>query len=105
MEVGTQTAAEWLLEQGWDDIHVREFPDRSLAWVARFAFTHAILFAHRRSPSGYEDRWCFESRQLAIDALKEWNRETDAEPMGWHRHPDTGRRRPEGDPEKEYINL
>jgi hypothetical protein len=26
------------------------------------------------------------------------------EPQGWHRHPNTGRRREDGDPTKETIN-
>lgn len=35
--------------------------------------------------------------------LNEWNGE--GEPEGWYRHRKTGRRRPGGDPEKEYINF
>ena len=27
----------------------------------------------------------------------------ESEPSGWHRHPATGRRRPDGDPTKEYV--
>jgi hypothetical protein len=34
-----------------------------------------------------------------LEAKKE-----DKEPEGWYRHIETGRRRPEGDPSKEYIN-
>jgi hypothetical protein len=28
----------------------------------------------------------------------------DGEPDGWSRHPPTGRRRPGGDPDKEYVS-
>jgi hypothetical protein len=54
---------------------------------------------------GYDDRWCFDTFGLALHALAEWQaRGFEGEPIGWHRHPDSGRRRPEGDPAKEYVN-
>jgi hypothetical protein len=40
-----------------------------------------------------------------VRALNEWNPLTEKEPKGWFRHPRTGRRRPGGDPAKEYINA
>ena len=40
---------------------------------------------------GYEDRYCYQTKELAIAALKEWNGKGD--PKNWHRHPKTGRRR------------
>jgi len=49
----------------------------------------------------YEDRWCFETRQMAEQGLREWSGE--GEPVGWHRNPRTGRRRPGGNPAKEYV--
>ncbi len=33
--------------------------------------------------------------------MVEW--EGEGEPTGWFRHPRTGRRRPDGDPEREYV--
>lgn len=33
-----------------------------------------------------------------------WEPKAGTEPSGWFRHPPTGRRRPDGDPSKEYIN-
>jgi hypothetical protein len=41
---------------------------------------------------------------LAVASLNAWNPEVDAEPPGWFRCPTTGRRRPGGDPAKEYID-
>lgn len=54
---------------------------------------------------GYADRWCFATRGLALDAIEAWPVEgwEKHEPAGWHRHPNTGRRRPDGDPSAEYI--
>lgn len=35
---------------------------------------------------------------------REWDPEREEEPAGWIRHVQSGRRRPEGDSSKEYIN-
>jgi hypothetical protein len=40
---------------------------------------------------GYNDSYCFATFELAIDALQKYDGET--EPIGWHRHPKSGRRR------------
>lgn len=42
---------------------------------------------------GYEDRWCYHSLEQAEAALAAWSGEYGTEPGGWHRHPDSGRRR------------
>ena len=52
--------------------------------------------------SGYDDRWCYHTLYDAAEALLTWD--GTGEPGGWHRHPDSGRRRPEGNAELEYIN-
>lgn len=72
-------------------------------WCAleRFAYTFAILAGCDRG--GYRDRWCYESRAQALRAFQSWSGAKGTEPDGWHRHPDTGRRRPEGDREREYV--
>lgn len=69
-----------------------EMPDGSLACVAKFLFTCAIL--HGVESFGYNDRWCYHDKGEARDALEEWKERYAAqvEPAGWHRHPNTGRR-------------
>lgn len=68
--------------------------------VFRFGFTHAILLGHQDDMLGYSNRWCYEPG-TALQAFNAWS--GAGEPEGWHRHPSTGRRRPGGDPEKEYV--
>jgi hypothetical protein len=51
---------------------------------------------------GYIDRWCFTNEGVD-DAFDAWD--GTAEPVGWHRHPGTGRRRPDGDASREYIDY
>lgn len=50
----------------------------------------------------YEDCWCYGSVKAAVKAAEVWDGEGDP-PDGWHRHPASGRRRPDGDPKKEYV--
>lgn len=52
---------------------------------------------------GYEDCWCFETLQQALDAMVQWDPETQPEPLGWFRHPYSGRRREAGDPAREVV--
>lgn len=71
--------------------------------LVRFLYTTAIVSG--LNEWGYEDRWCYHTYSDAYRALMEWRDDPEApEPDGWHRHPPTGRRRPDGDSEKEYIN-
>jgi len=50
----------------------------------------------------YEDVWCYQSIDAAVSAMIAWD--GTGEPAGWHRHPQSGRRRPDGDATKEYVN-
>lgn len=70
--------------------------------IARFVYTHAIIIGQYEDRVGMDDRWCYHSYQDALTALLNWDGQ--GEPQGWHRHPATGRRRPDGDASKEYIN-
>jgi hypothetical protein len=51
----------------------------------------------------YDDRWCYADANAAKRGLRDWSGEGD--PDGWHRHPRTGRRRPDGDPKREYVEF
>lgn len=56
--------------------------------------------------STYDDRWCYATRELAEAALAAFPTDAgaDYEPDGWHRHPMTGRRRENADPEAETFS-
>lgn len=54
------------------------------------------------SEHGYEDGWCYEDPIGGLEAAESWDGEGDP-PVGWHRHLGSGRRRPDGDPEREYV--
>lgn len=50
-----------------------------------------------------DDVWCYQAPQtdLAWRAALGWDGQ--GEPEGWYRHPQTGRRRPGGDPAQEVV--
>lgn len=92
-----------LYVSGNDPTHLKQMPDGRFAWTFRFAFTSAIVVADSVwIHYGYSDRWCYETMADAVRALAEWT--TEPEPEGWHRHPNSGRRRPHGVREEEYVN-
>lgn len=87
------------LAEGWP---VKDAPDGRRVWVVQFAFTAAVIIGHPDSWE-YDDRWCYATAALAVTYARAWQAEPGTEPTGWHRHPATGRRRPDGDPRREYL--
>lgn len=87
----------WRPEDGCTDYV--SFPNGRDAMLMRLIFTHAIIAD--LSSGYYGDRWCYHTYAQAKAALMAWDGE--GEPTGWHRHPDSGRRRPDGDPTREYV--
>lgn len=82
--------------------HYVIFPDGHDSCVTRFGFNYAIL--SDLTEWGYGDRWCFADYRRALAGLLDWTlRSGDGEPVGWHRHPASGRRRPGGDASREVV--
>jgi hypothetical protein len=77
----------------------RRGADGEVFIVVQFMFTYAIL--SELNQYGYGDRWCYETKDAALRAFYEWD--GAGEPNYWHRHPTTGRRRPNGDKAQEYV--
>lgn len=96
---------DYLRDQGYS--FVVDCGDGRWAGVMAFMFTVAIVVGRIDDHyPGYDDRWCYGTTDDAITALNLWMLSGfEGEPQGWHRHPASGRRRTNGDPETEYINL
>lgn len=56
-------------------------------------------------PAGYDHGYCYESLAGAIEGMTSFDPATMAEPFGWFRDLNNGRRRPGGDPAQEYIQF
>jgi hypothetical protein len=50
----------------------------------------------------YHDAYCYPNLAICLCAAVLWDGKGDPH-EGWHKHIGSGRRRPGGDPEKEYI--
>ena len=92
-ERGVEIAAK----NGYTDY--RMFADGRDAAIVRLAYTHAIIADLTERRSG--DRRCYTRYDNARRALAAWD--GAGEPNGWFRQPGTGRRRPDGDPTREYV--
>jgi hypothetical protein len=80
---------QWLIDQcGYK--HPRPLPGGRYAAIWRLAFTHAIIVGRIGDRAGYDDRWCFNTYAEALIALEAWDGQ--GEPIGWIRHPNSGRR-------------
>lgn len=90
--------------RSWGYTHWRCLPDGMVLAVGPMSLSNGRLFwdVHQ---DGYEDFYCFDSVERAVQGMMNFNPLTEKEPEGWHRHASTGRRRPDGDASKEYINM
>ncbi len=98
----TATYLHWL-ENEAKYLHARDLGDGRYAAILPLMFTHAIITGRIGSKDMYEDRWCYAGYEKAAAALEAWD--GTGEPEGWHRHPATGRRRENSDPDFETIAI
>jgi hypothetical protein len=100
-----QAAGGWAVLEWDEDVAgwvVKDAPDGRRVWVTPMMFTAAIIIGPPDAWE-YDDRWCYATSALAVARAKAWSAEPGTEPDGWHRHPATGRRRPDGEPAREYL--
>jgi hypothetical protein len=80
--------------------YTRTLPDGRVIAVERL-FGRQALLALKAQWLYVQDAWIYASLEAAIAAAETWD--ATEEPRGWVRHPKSGRRRPGGDPEREYV--
>lgn len=101
LEIDLGPFKEFVEGNGYRNLEV--MPDGRYACIMPLLFTHAIIVGDIRG-AGPDDRWCYHSLEEAIIWLVRWKVDGFiGEPKGWHRHPHSGRRRENGDPEKETV--
>lgn len=79
---------------------MRVLPDGRICGVHQLMFHWTLQIDIHAC--GYEDRYCYQTEEQATRAMQEWNGTGDPG-QGWHRHPISGRRRPQGNPDLEYV--
>ena len=80
---------------------IKQLPDGRDAVVVSQILGTARLIVGGRTASWYDDLWCYKSVDRAVSAMEAWD--GTGEPEGWIRHLPSGRRRPDGDPGREYV--
>jgi hypothetical protein len=65
------------------------------------------LFLRQLAPGCFlfvtRDAWIYDVEQLDAGWRAALGWDGKGEPEGWYRHPQSGRRRPDGDPAKEFV--
>jgi hypothetical protein len=82
-------------------LNARRLPDGRYAAIYPLIYTHRIITVRAGDFMSYDDGWCYHDHGSAKAALDAWD--GTGEPEGWHRHPASGRRREDGDPDREEI--
>lgn len=90
----------------WDSFDqvwaVKTAPDGRRIAILPLLYTAAVIIGPEHNPlNAYDDRWCYDTIPHAYRAALAWD--GTGEPAGWHRHPDSGRRREAGDPTQEFV--
>lgn len=84
-------------------LYWRALPDGFEVVVYPMTYGKVRLCYGDQGPCGFIlNAYCYESPSRAIEAAEVWDGSGD--PLdGWHRNPMTGRRRPHGNPDLEYV--
>ncbi len=96
----------------FSDAQMRDFgyvawrclPDGTVLAVAPMLFGNGRLYVDVHE-TGYRDFYCYDGLQNAIDNMNKFDPASDQEPSGWKRHFSSGRRRPDGDPDREFVAM
>lgn len=94
----------WLARnEGADYLHVRVLSDGRAVYLLPMLLGNLRVAIGPHGAMYFDDGWCYQAAQTdaAWRAALGWDGED--EPEGWYRHPETGRRRPDGIAAKEYV--
>jgi hypothetical protein len=78
---------------------IKRLSDGRICAIMPIGFTDALCIGIH--PWGHNHAYYYRAGGEAATALKTWDGE--GEPTGWVRHPQSGRRRTDGDPAREYY--
>lgn len=84
--------------------NIKMISDVEYIMIKRLLFHWTLIRGCIEDTVSYSDRWCYATKDLAIEAFAAWpyDAPVEYEPVGWHRHPRSGRRREAGNPEAEF---
>jgi hypothetical protein len=71
-----------------------------------YVFVCKMLFNWRAvvgTTSFCDDAYCYDTKEQVIASLNAWDVLVSREPLGWKKHPQSGRYRPGGNPALEIV--
>lgn len=90
-----------IIEPGREPFYRAKLPGDRIADVNPILGDQAQLCVGPADTQVYDDVYTYRTFKAAITAVLAWD--GTGEPDGWHRHQPSNRRRPGGDPSKEYV--
>lgn len=81
----------------------RRLPDGRSIWLIVQLF-NVLICIGKTDDVGWDRGWEYDSLPPALLTFFHWQPDVDHEPAGWIRCKNDGRRRPGGDPQKEYVH-
>ena len=95
------------LTNGAGFLFVRPLPDGRVLYLAPLLTGATLGISIDATVCVYQNRWDYPSDEALCPYDAQWRAalgwDGDGEPEGWYRHPQSGRRRPGGDPAKEHV--
>lgn len=89
-------------QEGAVHLHERDLGDGRTLYLCQMLLGNVRLnIGNTGNKTGYFDGYCFHDADAAWRAVLGWDGQE--EPDGWVRHLKSGRRRPDGTPESEFI--
>lgn len=99
MNEAERAHAEWS-----EALYVRHLPDgRYISIYPLLGNNWQLTISAAGNFIEHYDTWTYDNLESVIDQAKTWSGDNGTEPTGWIRHPHSGRRRPDGNPAKEYL--
>ena len=103
-QITTYLERTGLAADGATPDRIRDLGDGTYVMIRPLLFHWMLIRGDFEDLIGYWARWFYADEagaRAALDAFRE-HPDPAYEPSGWHRHPLSGRRRPDGDPSREY---
>jgi hypothetical protein len=87
---------------GGNYLFVRVLPDGHILYLLEWR-AHGVQLSVGLGDGYFSDTWIYDVEQADAGWRAALGWDGEGEPDGWHRHPQSGRRRPDGDPAKEFV--
>jgi hypothetical protein len=90
------------VDAGSDCLHVRVLEDGRRLHLLRWG-GGGVQLSVGTGNGFFTDTWIYQSQMVERGWVAALGWDGKDEPEGWYRHPQSGRRRPDGDPSKEFV--